>query len=75
MAWRGMTIDPSTDPAASAVLEAFGEAQRAGLPSVDCYRAAVAAWRQAHPDHAAEYASKQAVAITLASRVSLRIEE
>jgi hypothetical protein len=75
MTWRGSTIDPTTDVAAAAVLEAFDEARGAGLASVDCYRAGVAAWRRIHPDHSAEYAAKQAVAIILAAKVSLRVEE
>ena len=75
MVWRGSTIDPTTDVAAEAVLEAFEAARRAGLPSVECYRAGVEAWRRAHPDQSAEYAAKQAVAVILAAKVSLRIEE
>ena len=75
MAWRGSTIDPTTDVAAEAVLEAFEEARGAGLPSVDCYRAGVEAWRRMHPDQSAEYAAKQAVAVILAAKVSLRVEE
>ena len=75
MVWRGSTIDPMTDTAASAVLQAFEEAREAGLPSVDCYRAGVDAWRRAHPDQSAEYAAKQAVAVILAVKVSLRVEE
>ena len=75
MVWRGSTIDPMTDSAASAVLHAFEEARDAGLPSVDCYRAGVDAWRRTHPDQSAEYAAKQAVSVILAVKVSLRIEE
>ena len=75
MAWRGSTIDPNTDVAAEAVLEAFEAARVTGAPSVDCYRAGVDAWRRAHPDQSAEYASKQAVAVILAAKVSLRVEE
>ena len=75
MNWRGSTIDPTTDVAASAVLEAFEAARGDGLPSVDCYRAGVDAWRRAHPDQSAEYAAKQAVAVILAAKVSLRVEE
>ena len=75
MAWRGSTIDPTTDVAADAVLEAFEGARANGLPSVDCYRAGVEAWRRVHPDHSAEYAAKQAVAVILAAKVSLRVEE
>src|SRR5437763_14764861 len=75
MVWRGSTIDPMTDTAASAVLEAFDGARGAGLPSVDCYRAGVEAWRRTHPDQSAEYAARQAVAVILAAKVSLRVEE
>ena len=75
MVWRGSTIDPTTDCAASAVLDAFESARDAGLPSVDCYRAGVEAWRRTHPDQSAEYAAKQAVAVILAVKVSLRVEE
>jgi hypothetical protein len=75
MVWRGSTIDPTADIAASAVLEAFEDARSAGLPSVDCYRAGVDAWRRTHPDQSAEYAAKQAVAVILAVKVSLRVEE
>ena len=75
MSWRGSTIDPRSDVAAEAVLEAFDEARAAGRPSVDCYRAGVAAWRHRHPDQSAEYAAKQAVAVILAVKVSLRVEE
>ena len=75
MVWRGSTIDPTTDRAAPAVLDAFDSAREAGLPSVDCYRAGVDAWRRTHPDQSAEYAAKQAVAVILAVKVSLRVEE
>jgi len=75
MNWRGSTIDPTTDVAAEAVLAAFEAAREKGRPSVDCYRAGVDAWRRTHPDQSAEYAAKQAVAVILAAKVSLRIEE
>lgn len=75
MVWRGSTIDPTADIAATAVLEAFEDARGAGQPSVDCYRAGVEAWRRTHPDQSAEYAAKQAVAVILAAKVSLRVEE
>jgi hypothetical protein len=39
MVWRGREPDPMTDPAASAVLEAFDAAWTARLPPVVCYRA------------------------------------
>jgi hypothetical protein len=75
MVWRGSTIDPTIDIAATAVLEAFDGARRDGLASVDCYRAGVDAWRRTHPDQSAEYSAKQAVAVILAAKVSLRVEE
>ena len=75
MVWRGSTIDPTLDIAATAVLDAFDGARRDGLASVDCYRAGVDAWRRTHPDQSAEYAAKQAVAVILAAKVSLRVEE
>lgn len=75
MVWRGSTIDPTTDVAADSVLAAFEDARRAGLASVECYRAGVEAWRGRHPDQSAEYAAKQAVAVILAAKVSLRVEE
>jgi hypothetical protein len=71
MVWR----DPIKDPAASAVLAAFEAARRDDLPQVDCYRAGVDAWRRAHPDQRREYAAKQAVAIILAAKVSLRVDD
>jgi hypothetical protein len=73
--WRGSVIDPMHDVAASAVLDAFDAARRAGDPSVDCYRAGVEAWRRTHPDQSAEYSAKQAVAVILTAKVSLRVEE
>lgn len=75
MAWRGSAIDPTTDIAAGAVLDAFDGARNAGLPAVDCYRAGVEAWRRVHPDQSGEYAAKQAVAVILAAKISLRVEE
>jgi hypothetical protein len=74
MVWRGSVIDPTADVAAAAVLEAFERARNAGLSPVECYRAGVEAWRGAHPDQSAEYAAKQAVAVILAAKVSLRID-
>ena len=71
----GQLKDPQQDDAAADVLAAFEAAQGGGLPTVDCYRAAVDAWRHAHPDHAATYAARQAVSIILDVKTSLRIEE
>lgn len=75
MVLRGSTADPTNDIAAIAVLDAFEGARGAGLSSVDCYRAGVTAWRRIHPDQSAEYTAKQAVAVILAAKVSLRVEE
>ena len=75
MNWRGSTIDPTVDVAAGAVLAAFEAARDAGLPSVECYRAGVEAWRHTHPDQSPEYAAKQAVAVILAAKVSLRVDQ
>jgi hypothetical protein len=68
-------IDPTTDRAAAAVLAAFEAAQRDDLSSVDCYRAGVEAWQHAHPDQRREYAARQAVAVILAAKVKLRIDD
>jgi hypothetical protein len=75
MVWRVSKIDPTTNVAAKSVLEAFETARRSGRPSVECYRAGVAAWRREHPDQSAEYAAKQAVAVIIARHVKIRIEE
>ena len=75
MVWHGSTIDPTRDVAATAVIDAFDKARSAGLPSVACYRAGVEAWRRIHRDHAAEYAARQAVAVILAAKVSLRVDQ
>ena len=72
---HGELKDPARDAAAADVLAAFEAAQGNGLPSVDCYRAAVEAWRHAHRDHTAAYAAQQAVRIVLDVKTSLRIEE
>ena len=76
MVWRGREGDPRSDPAAPDVMAAHQAATQAGLPTPRCYRAGVEAWRRAHPDHAAAYASKQAVAVILAARekLLLRVE-
>jgi hypothetical protein len=49
-------------------------ARNEGRPSVECYRAAVAAWRIAHPEQSPEYAAKRAVAVILAARGNLRAD-
>ncbi len=75
MVCRSSTVDPTVDVAAAAVLAAFDAARGAGLPSVECYRAGVEAWRRTHPDQSAEYAARQAVAVILAAKVNLRVDE
>ena len=71
----GARPDPGADAAAPAVLEAFEKVRGEGRFSVECYRPGVAAWRKAHPDHAAEYAAKMAVAVILANKVNFEIKE
>ena len=63
------------DPAASAVLEAFEAAQEARLPPVVCYRAGIGAWRRSYSDQRHEYAAQKAVAVILAAKVRLRVED
>jgi hypothetical protein len=75
MVWPDREINPTTDPAAPAVLEAFDAAQATRLPPVDCYRAGVEAWRRAHPDQRPDHAALKAVAVILAARVSLRVDD
>jgi hypothetical protein len=66
MVWRARERDPKSDPAASDVMAAYRAATHAGMPIPECYQAGVEAWRRAHPDQAASYAAKQAVAVILA---------
>jgi hypothetical protein len=75
MAWRLSGADLTTGGARQAALRAFEAARRAGRTTVECYRAGVAAWRSAHPDHSAEYSAKQAVSAILAHHAKIRIEE
>jgi hypothetical protein len=75
MVARASKVEPTTNPAATAVLKAFESARRAGRPSVECYRAGVEAWRREYPDQAPEYAAKRAVAVILAIHARIRIEE
>ncbi len=75
MFWPDREPDPMTDQAAAAGLEAFDAAQAARLLPVICYRAGVEAWRRAHPDQRPEYAAKQAVAVILAAKVRLRVDD
>jgi hypothetical protein len=68
------TADPGSNATSEAVLRAFEAARAEGRPSVECYRAGVAAWRLAHPEQAPEYAAKRAVAVILSAHVNLRTE-
>ncbi|HXC90483.1 MAG TPA: hypothetical protein VNV18_10005 [Stellaceae bacterium] len=68
------TLDPTSKAAGDAALKAFATARAQGRPSVECYRAGVAAWRLVHPDQSAEYAAKRAVAVILSSYLSLRVD-
>jgi hypothetical protein len=75
MVWHDREPDPTTDNAAGAVLGAFEAAQRDDLPPVDCYRAGVEAWRRAHPNQTAADAGQQAVAVILAAKIRLRVDD
>jgi hypothetical protein len=75
MVWHDREINPTMDPAASVVLEAFGAGQAARLSPVVCYRAGIEAWRGAHPDQMPKYAALRAVDVILAAEVSLRVED
>ena len=60
---------------AEAVLGAFQAAKAAGMPTVECYRAGVDAWKRFYPDQAPEYAAKRAVSLILAETTELQIRE
>jgi hypothetical protein len=75
MVWRVSRAVTGSNATSEAVLEAFEAARRAGRPSVECYRAGVAAWRRAHPDQSPEYAAKRAVGVILETHVKIRVEE
>jgi hypothetical protein len=49
----------------TAVLAAFKNARQTGCRSVDCYLAAVRAWREKHPNKAEQHSALQAVTIVL----------
>lgn len=72
MVWHGSEPDPMIDPAAAHVIAAFEGAEKARLPTADCYLVGVEAWRRIHPDQSAPYASKQAVAVIIAAKLKLR---
>jgi hypothetical protein len=73
MAWSNNPDD--LDVAAQDVLEAFRAGREAGRTAVECYRAAVEAWRRHHPEQAPEYSAKRAVALVLAHQVELKVQE
>ena len=75
MVWYGWETDPTIDPAAADVLTAYETACAARKSTADCYRAGVGVWRQAHPDQKPAYAAQRAVAVILAAKVSLRIDD
>ena len=75
MSWDTATVDAGASEAGEAALKAYEAARRAGGSPVECYRAAVEAWRRVHPDQAPEYAAKRAVSVVLAAHVKFRIEE
>jgi hypothetical protein len=75
MVWHGWETDPTIDPAATDVLAAYEAAFEAHKSTADCYRAGVMAWRQTHPDQMPAYAAQRAVAVILAAKVSLRIDD
>ena len=75
MVWHGRETDPTIDPAAPDVLAAYEAAWEARKSTAECYRAGVVAWREAHPDQKPAYAAQRAVAVILAEKVSLRIDD
>ena len=52
-----------------AVLEAYDAAAADGLPRLDCYRAAIAAWQRCYPGATSNEASTAAVAIVVDARL------
>jgi hypothetical protein len=73
MSWANSPDD--LDIAAPDVLAAFRTARDDGLSTVQCYRAAVHAWRRHHPEQAPEYSAKRAVSLVLAHHVELKVRE
>jgi hypothetical protein len=65
---KSSILDPTTDPAAPEVIAAFQAAQAEGLSIVNCYKRAVEAWAEAHPDQTIQYASCKAVEVIMRSR-------
>jgi hypothetical protein len=60
---------PGDDVAREAVLTAYAAAAGNGLPRLDCYRAAIAAWQQSHPEASADEAHTAAVGIIVDGRL------
>ena len=75
MVWHGKEADPRLDPAATDVLAAYDAAWDTRHSTAQCYRAGVVAWCRAHPDQNPTYAARQAVAVILSAKASLRIED
>jgi hypothetical protein len=75
MLWHDWETDSMMDRAAAEVLSAYEAAQEARKSTADCYQAGVAAWRRVHPDQIHTYAAQRAVAVILAAKISLRIED
>jgi hypothetical protein len=60
---------PDEDLVRDAVLKAYDAAEADGLPRLDCYRAAIAAWQRCHPGASSNEASTAAVAIVVDGRL------
>jgi hypothetical protein len=75
MILQGWGTDPTLDPAATDVIAAYEVAWKAHKTTAECYHAGVSAWREAHPDQKTTYAAQRAVAVILAVKVSLRIDD
>lgn len=59
----------ATSEDVKAVLAAYDAARARRRKTVDCYAAAVKAWRRRHPDHNTHYAGTAAVELVLRHRV------
>ena len=66
VAWPGTRSE--NRPRRLPCMAAYQAATKAGSATPECYQAGVKAWRRAHPDHAAAFAAKQAVAVILAAK-------
>ncbi len=60
---------PDENYVRDAVLKAYDAAEADGLPRLDCYRAAIAAWQRCHPGATSNDASTAAVAIVVDGRL------